>query len=205
MEIEAVKKSYAIWAPFYDRTFGAVTNAGRRRAAAQVNTSGGTLLEVGVGTGLALNYYDPAVQITGIDASAEMLEKAKIRVAQKGFRNVDSLQVMDARELAFADDSFDHVAAMHLMSVVPEPERVLAEIARVCKPGGDVLIVNHFARTSGTLSIVERIAAPMANFLGWHSDFKRDIVMGDRRLRLIEESALPPFGMMSYLRFERLA
>ena len=59
--------------------------------------------------------------------------------------------------------------------------------------------------SSGVLSFIERLAAPMANFLGWHSDFQRDIVMGDRRLPLIEESFLPPFGMMTYLRFERLA
>lgn len=205
MEIEAVKKSYAIWAPFYDRTFGAVTNAGRRRATAHVNKTGGSVLEVGVGTGLALNYYAPDVQVTGIDASAEMLEKAKLKVARHGYQNVVGLLVMDARELAFADGSFDHVAAMHLMSVVPEPDRVLAEIARVCKPGGDVLIVNHFARTTGALSIAERLAAPLANFLGWHSDFKRDEVLRDLRLRLIEESTLPPFGMMTYMRLKRLA
>jgi phosphatidylethanolamine/phosphatidyl-N-methylethanolamine N-methyltransferase len=107
---------------------------------------------------------------------------------------------MDARKLDFSDDSFDHVAAMHVISVVPEPERVMREIARVVRPGGTVLIVNHFRRNKGALALAERLAAPLADLLGWHSDFDRARVLGEPRLTLAEERTLPPLGMMTLLR-----
>ena len=205
MDIQAVHKSYARWAPVYDYTFGAVTNAGRRRVAALVNGQGEALLEVGVGTGMSLRYYRPNVTITGIDASPDMLDKARAKVAERGTTNVAALLQMDARAMDFPDDSFDHVAALHIMSVVPEPERVLAELARVCKPGGFVYIVNHFARDKGFLATLERAASRLDHLLGWHSDFQRSVVMGSPRLRLAAEETLPPMGMMTMLRFVKIA
>jgi phosphatidylethanolamine/phosphatidyl-N-methylethanolamine N-methyltransferase len=200
MELQAVERSYARWAPVYDRTFGAVTNVGRRRATAILSELGGSVLEVGVGTGLALRHYGPRVSVTGVDYSEEMLAKARAKVASEGLRNVAALHRMDARELDFPDDSFDHVAAMHVISVVPEPERVMEEIARVVRPGGTVLIVNHFRRNKGALALAERLAAPLADLLGWHSDFDRARVLGEPRLTLAEERTLPPLGMMTLLR-----
>lgn len=199
MDIEAVKKSYARWAPVYDRTFGAATQAGRRATAAYVNSRGGSLLEVGVGTGLALPFYKPDVTVTAIDFSEEMLAKARAKVAELGLTNVVALRRMDARALDFPDASFDTVAAMHILSVVPEPERVMSEIARVLKPGGEVVIANHFARDRGTLALIERATAPFANLLGWHSDFRKAAVLGEPSLRVVEERTLPPFGMMTFL------
>ena len=204
MDIQAVARSYARWAPIYDNTFGAVTQIGRKRAVGRINQSGGAVLEVGVGTGLALRRYDRHLQVTGIDYSEQMLAKAREKVADLGLAQVTLLQ-MDARELAFEDESFDHVVAMHIMSVVPEPERVLAEMARVCRPGGSVIVVNHFARDKGLLAVIEKAAAPMADMLGWHSDFGRARVLGDARLTLVEECTLPPFGMMTLLQFEKTA
>lgn len=200
MELQAVERSYARWAPIYDRTFGAVTQVGRRRATALLSELGGSVLEVGVGTGLALRHYDGRVTVTGVDYSAEMLDKARAKVAAEGLRNVAALHRMDARDLDFPDDSFDHVAAMHVISVVPEPEKVMSEIARVVRPGGSVVIVNHFARKAGALAWAERIAAPLADLLGWHSDFDRSRVLGEARLTLAEECTLPPLGMMTLLR-----
>lgn len=200
MEIQAIERSYARWAPIYDYTFGAVTIVGRRHAATLLNSLGGKVLEVGVGTGLALRFYSPQVMVTGIDFSADMLAKARDKVARNGYTHVEALHQMDARTLEFADNSFDNVTAMHLLSVVPEPERVVSEMARVCKPGGTVLIVNHFARDSGWLARLEKLTSPLENLLGWHSDFERSRVLGDPRLRLVEERTLPPLGMMSMLR-----
>lgn len=200
MEIQAVEKSYARWAPIYDRTFGAVTNVGRRRATALLSELGGSVLEVGVGTGLALRHYDHRVRVTGVDYSAEMLDKARAKMNAEGLTNVAALRRMDARELNFPDASFDHVAAMHVISVVPNPERVMSEIARVVRPGGSVVIVNHFARETGALAMAERVAAPLANLLGWHSDFDRVRVLGEASLTLADECTLPPLGMMTLIR-----
>lgn len=204
MQIEAIQKTYRRWAPVYDLTFGRITQGGRVLAANHVNAQGGVVLEVGIGTGLALEYYAPNVRITGIDLSAEMLREAEIRARKKGLKNLAGLYEMDARAIAFPDAAFDHVAAMHIMSVVPEPERVLDEMARVCRPGGSVLIANHFAGRAEGWSGIERLAAPLANLLGWHSDFSIERVLGHPKLKLEEQVQVSPFGLMTYLRFRRV-
>ena len=199
MELKAVQSSYARWAPIYDRTFGAVTNAGRRRVVNYINRRGGSVLEVGVGTGLSLPHYGADLRVTGIDFSNEMLAKAETRVAEMDLANVAGLRQMDARDLDFPDASFDTVAAMHVLSVVPEPQKVMAEIARVLKPGGEVVISNHFKSTQGVLASLEKISAPFANVLGWHSDFEIGTILGEETLSLKEQESLPPFGMMTFL------
>lgn len=205
MELNAVKTSYARWAPVYDKTFGAITNVGRRRAVDYINTQdAGNVLEVGVGTGLALPNYRHDLAVTGIDFSEDMLAKAQTKVEQHGLDHVQDLRQMDARSLNFPDASFDVVAAMHIISVVPEPERVMAEMARVCKPGGLIVITNHFARETGMLARVERLSAPFANLLGWHSDFKISTVLKQPDLTVIEQRPLPPMGMMTFLVLQKM-
>ena len=199
MDIESVQSSYARWAPVYDTTFGAVTNVGRRRAVEFINTLTGAVLEVGVGTGLSLPLYSDDLQVTGIDFSDDMLAKAQARVERMRLDHVAALRQMDARELDFPDDTFDTVAAMHVLSVVPEPERVMAEISRVLKPGGRVVITNHFVRSQGVLAHLERIVAPFANTLGWHSDFEIETVLKEPDLALEVQKSLPPLGMMTFL------
>lgn len=203
MRPDAVTSSYRRWAPVYDATFGRVTNAGRNRATAHASRRGGRLLEVGVGTGLALPLYGPAVTVTGIDYSADMLERAQEKVRALGLTRVESLRQMDARQLDFPDESFDIVTAMHVLSVVPDPRQVLSEMARVCRPGGQVLIVNHFSAEGGVLRAVERIGAPLENWLGWQSDFPISRVLGDPRLVEVERDDLPPLGMMTWLVLDR--
>lgn len=205
MELDAVRTSYRRWAPVYDTTFGAITGVGRRRAVAHVNTRSGRVLEVGVGTGLALPAYAPHLEVTGIDYSDEMLAKARAKVAAKGLAHVRELRQMDARTLDFPDAGFDTVVAMYLVSVVPEPERVVAEMARVCRPGGEVVIVGHFARDRGALALLERAVAPLANLIGWHSDFEKSRVLGCPALEVAEERVLPPFGLFTFLRMSRRA
>ena len=122
-----------------------------------------------------------------------------------GLKNVENLRQMDARYLDFPDASFDIVAAMHIISVVPEPERVMAEMARVCKPGGQIVITNHFARETGFLAKLERLSAPFANLLGWHSDFEIGTVLKQPELMVVEQSSLPPMGMMTFLVMEKEA
>jgi phosphatidylethanolamine/phosphatidyl-N-methylethanolamine N-methyltransferase len=204
MQADAIERSYRRWAPVYDFTFGRLTEGGRIRAAAHVNTQGGSVLEVGIGTGLALEYYEPHVRVTGIDLSDDMLRSARARVRKLDLKNIGGLYQMDATNIEMPTASFDHVAAMHVMSVVPKPEDVLEEMVRVCRPGGSVLIANHFAGRVEGWSFAERLAAPLANFLGWHSDFPIETVLGHPKLRLEEQEQLRPFGLMTYLRFRRV-
>ena len=199
MDIKSVQTSYARWAPVYDRTFGVVTGAGRRRAVEYINKGQGCVLEVGVGTGLSLKRYDPSLKVTGIDFSAEMLAKARRKVRKHNLFNVENLIRMDARKLEFHDNSFDTIAAMHVLSVVPEPEKVMSEIARVCKPGGKVVVTNHFMRTKGVLAALERVSAPFADKIGWHSDFRIETVLREKTLELEEHHEIPPLGMMTFL------
>jgi len=205
MEIEAVGKSYRRWAPVYDWTFGLITRPGRRKAVNHVNTRSGRVLEVGVGTGLSLPDYKADLEVTGIDFSEEMLAKARRKVEIEGLTHVAGLRQMDARVLDFPDATFDTVVAMYLVSVVPDPEKVVGEMARVCKPGGEVVIVNHFARDRGAIAALERLFAPFANLLGWHSDFPMERVLGDGRLVKAEQSTFPPLGMFTFLRLVRRA
>lgn len=208
MELSAVANSYARWAPIYDRTFGAATRAGRHAAVRCINAEPGRVLEVGVGTGLALPHYSGANTVIGVDYSDEMLAKAREKVAEKRLAHVEALRQMDARALDFDDNSFDWVAAMHMISVVPEPERVMAEMARVLKPGGQIVITNHFARDGDCksgLARIERFLAPFANKLGWHSDFSKNVVLQTDGLVPVVERELPPMGMMTLLVLEKRA
>ena len=204
MQVDAIQKSYRRWAPVYDLAFGRITQGGRLLAARHVNAQGGSVLEVGIGTGLALGYYARHVRVTGIDLSAEMLGEARARAKALDLPNLGGLHQMDARDIALPDASFDHVAAMHVMSVVPEPERVLAEMARLCRPGGSVMIANHFCGMSRGWALAERLATPLANVLGWHADFAIDRVLGNARLKLEDQVQVRPFGLMTYLRFRRV-
>ncbi len=199
MELSAVSASYARWAPIYDKTFGVLTSQGRRRAVDYINGRGGKVLEVGVGTGLALPDYMETVEVTGIDYSPEMLNKAIKKQQTEALSPVKELLQMDARELSFADNTFDTVAAMHILSVVPEPEKVMAEIARVLKPGGEVVITNHFARNKGFLAFIEKLTAPLDNILGWHSDFEKQRILGQDALEMTVEKQIPPLGMMTFM------
>ena len=205
MKPEAITSSYKRWAPIYDHTFGRITHAGRKHATHVANASGGSVLEVGVGTGLALPFYDPALNVTGIDFSEDMLTRARAKVSAEKLGHVAELRQMDARNLDFPDGRFDTVVAMHLISVVPDPEKVMAEMARVCKPGGQILLVNHFAREEGWLAWLEQKFAPFADWMGWHSNFPKNRVMGVKDLHIVEETTLTSLGLFTFLRMQKVA
>ncbi len=205
MKPDSITSSYRRWAPIYDMTFGRITHAGRRHATQVANQTGGHVLEVGVGTGLALPFYAPELEVTGIDFSEDMLERARSKVAEEKLSHVKELRQMDARQLDFPDSSFDTVVAMHLISVVPDPEQVMAEMARVCRPGGQILLVNHFAREEGWLAWFERKFAPLADWIGWHSNFPKEKVLGVRELRVVEETPLTALGLFTFMKMTKAA
>jgi phosphatidylethanolamine/phosphatidyl-N-methylethanolamine N-methyltransferase len=204
MDEAAIKSAYRRWAPVYDNTFGRFTTEGRRHAVEIINQRQGKVLEVGVGTGLSLPEYGRHLEIVGIDLSPEMLDKAREKVAEEGLINVTGLHEMDAGELTFPTGSFDTVVAMYVMTVVPDPEKVMRELARVCKVGGEVILVNHFSQEEGVRGWVERRMAPFADKLGWHPVFDVDRVMVCDNLRLVGRRALRPWGLFTMLRFEKM-
>ena len=154
MDAAAVRHAYRRWAPVYDFTFGQIAEAGRKHAVKIINSRKGRVLEVGVGTGLSLPCYGSHLTLTGIDLSPEMLDKAREKVERRGLDNIAGLHEMDAGALAFPDESFDTVVAMYVMTVVPEPERVMRELERVCAAGGEVILVNHFSQEEGRSRLV---------------------------------------------------
>src|SRR6202042_2004055 len=138
-----IAKAYARWAPVYDFVFGAVFDRGRKASIAAAERIGGRILEVGVGTGLSLPDYSRSNRMIGVDLSAPMLRKAKERVAEHRLTNVDGLAVMDAQNLGFQNESFDVVVAQYVITTVPDAEATLDEFARVTRPGGEIILVNH--------------------------------------------------------------
>lgn len=167
---QSVIRTYDRYAPIYDLLFGAVQRPGCRRMAETVHTLGAThILEVGVGTGLTLPLYPPQAHLTGIDLSAEMLEHARQRSSTLSGRDI-RLVVMDAENLEFEDNTFDCITVPYVLSVTPNPDRLVEEIRRVCKPGGHILIVNHFSG-SRFWWLAERIVRSIADRVGFRSEF----------------------------------
>ena len=170
VENDFVNRVYEKLASVYDLTFGPTLHPGRLVARDRMGIRPGDhVLEVGVGTGINTSLYPRNCQITGIDLSTSMLEKARERVARQGLRNVRLLE-MDAASLTFADDTFDIVYAPYLVSVVPDPVQVVREMRRVCRPGGKIIILNHFRSANPILSRVERAISPFTVHIGFKSD-----------------------------------
>jgi phosphatidylethanolamine/phosphatidyl-N-methylethanolamine N-methyltransferase len=201
LDAEDVRAAYRRWAGVYDTGFGLVSSSARRAAVREVNAlPGREVLEMGVGTGLALPRYRPEKSVTGIDLSAEMLARARSRVATLGLVNVTALHEMDAEATSFADASFDIAVAMFVASVVPHPRRLLAEMRRVVRPGGHLLFVNHFAAERGPRWWAEWALAPASRALGWHPDFATAALFVPEDMARINVRPMPPFGIFSLVR-----
>ena len=209
LDKDTVAKAYARWAPVYDLVFGAVFERGRKAAVAAAERIGGRILEVGVGTGLSLPDYSSTNRLVGIDLSAPMLRKAKARVADRRLGNVNGLAVMDAQHLGFAEAAFDVVVAQYVITAVPDPEATLDEFARVTRPGGEIVLVNHLGAETGLRAIGEKCFAPLGQRLGWHPEFgwQRLAQWAARHggVEVLERRAMPPLGHFSLFRFSRKA
>ena len=201
MDSAAVRAAYRRWAGVYDAVFGDMLLGARRRAVALVNAlPGREVLEVGVGTGLALPYYAADQRVTGIDLSADMLALAAKRVAALGLTNVKALREMDAEATSFPDASFDIAAAMFVASVVPHPRALLLEMRRVVRPGGSILVVNHFAAEKGPRAWIERVMAPTSRILGWRPDFALEAIFSPDEVAHCAMTPLPPLGLFTLVR-----
>lgn len=170
VETDFVARVYENLASVYDWIFGPTLHPGRLQAMQRMAIApGDRILEVGVGTGINLSLYPRDCAVTGIDLSDSMLEKAYERVAEKAMRNVRLFQ-MDATSLTFPDDSFDIVYAPYLISVVPDPVAVALEMRRVCRPGGRIIILNHFRSSNHVMSWGERMLSPFTVHIGFKCD-----------------------------------
>ena len=183
VENHFVERVYEKLASVYDLIFGPTLHPGRLVARDRMEIRPGShILEVGVGTGINTSLYPRNCHITGIDLSTSMLDKARERVAREGLRNV-RLMEMDAAKTTFADDTFDIVYAPYLISVVPDPVKVACEMRRVCKPGGKIVILNHFRSANPVLSRVERAISPLTVHVGFKSDLDLPAFLAQAELR----------------------
>jgi phosphatidylethanolamine/phosphatidyl-N-methylethanolamine N-methyltransferase len=170
VENDFVNGVYEKLARVYDWTFGPTLHPGRVQAIQKMGIEpGDRVLEVGVGTAINAALYPRNCFVTGVDMSAKMLAKARERVARKGLRNIRLLE-MDAAAMKFVDDSFDLVYAPYLISVVPDPVAVAREMYRVCRPGGRVVVLNHFRSPNPVLASIERAISPFTVHIGFKSD-----------------------------------
>jgi phosphatidylethanolamine/phosphatidyl-N-methylethanolamine N-methyltransferase len=208
LDNHTIAKAYARWAPVYDLVFGAVFERGRLAAIAAAEATGGRILEVGVGTGISLPDYRRSNRLVGVDLSEPMLRKAQERVVGDALDHVDGVAVMDAQRLGFADAFFDVVVAQYVITVVPDPEATLDEFARVARPGGEIILVNHIGAEAGLRRAFEKWFSPVARRLGWRPEFPwaRIAHWAERHggVELIERRPMPPLGHFSLVRFRKV-
>jgi phosphatidylethanolamine/phosphatidyl-N-methylethanolamine N-methyltransferase len=204
-----MERAYSKWAPIYDALCGPFFRTGRRAAAALARGCGRDVLEIGVGTGLSFEDYGPENALVGIDASPEMIARARQRLVNGAFGHVRALHVMDAHHLAFEDQSFDVVVAQFVITLVQNPERVLDEAARVLRPGGSIILVNHLYSEDGLTAALERKLAAPARRIGLRPDFpfarfETWTAMRDD-MRITQRKVLPPFGWFTLIRLDKMA
>jgi phosphatidylethanolamine/phosphatidyl-N-methylethanolamine N-methyltransferase len=207
LDKRTVTRAYDRWAPVYDLVFGAVFERGREAAIAAAERVGGRILEVGVGTGIALPHYSQNCRLCGIDISEQMLRKAQGRVSEFRLSNVEGLWVMDAEHLSFTDESFDAVVAQYVVTTAPNPEATLDEFVRVLKPGGEIILVSRVGAETGLRRTLEHFFQPAVRKLGWRTEFsfERYANWAERTpgVSLVERRAMPPLGHFSLIRFAK--
>ena len=194
VENDFVASVYENLAWVYDVVFGPALHPGRVDAIERMGIKpGDRVLEVGVGTGINAALYPSDCAVTGIDFSSSMLEKAHDRIARKGVRNVRLLQ-MDAQSMTFPDNSFDIVYAPYVISVVSDPVRVVNEMRRVCRPGGKIVILNHFRSRTPVVARVERAISPFTVHIGFKADLDLPGFLAQSELTpiSIEKVSFPP-------------
>ncbi|MEO5375579.1 MAG: methyltransferase domain-containing protein [Alphaproteobacteria bacterium] len=206
MNVHRIKQAYRRYAAVYDTLFGRLFDPGRHQAMRIINAvPGRRVLEVGVGTGLSLPLYRRDARVTGIDFSHEMLARARDRVARHDLAHIEDLVEMDAQAMTFPDNSFDAVVALYVASVVPEPARLLSEIRRVCVPGGDIVIVNHFASRNVLLRTAERALSPFSSLIGFRPDLELEDFHQAAAMETMEQTCVNALGFWRLIRFRNVS
>jgi phosphatidylethanolamine/phosphatidyl-N-methylethanolamine N-methyltransferase len=171
-------KLYYEFSHLYDRVFARVFYPRIAQVIRSLNIEpGARVLEVGVGTGLSLDAYPTHCQVTGVDLAPDMLERAQEKIVRNGWRHL-SVMEMDALNMKFADNAFDYVMAFHVVSVVPDAQRLMQEVVRVGKPGATIAIINHFRSRNRVLAKLDSLIEPVTRRLGWHTLSLGDVLAG---------------------------
>ncbi|KPK40040.1 MAG: hypothetical protein AMJ69_03920 [Gammaproteobacteria bacterium SG8_47] len=199
MANDFVESAYRRYAHVYDILFGPLLEPGRRALIAGLNLHPGErLLEVGVGTGLSLPLYPTSARVTAIDSSQEMIALARERVEKLGLGHVEALRQMNGEAMSFADDTFDKVVAMYVLSVVSQPLQLIDEMRRVCKPGGDLYILNHF-RSPHALRPAGGTASSFATVAGSRADLDLNAFIVRSGLQVLDSRDTNVFGRWTIL------
>jgi len=170
MQENSTKKIYDVHSMFYDATFGRLVRRRIERAIRHMNIADSDLvLDLGIGTGVSLNYYPTKGHIVGIDLSNGMLREARKKIRERSLEHASVLQG-NALGLPFGSNTFDHVFISHVISVVSDPYKLVQEAQRVAKPNARIVIVNHFQSTNRFIAMFEKWLCPLCTRLGWRSD-----------------------------------
>jgi phosphatidylethanolamine/phosphatidyl-N-methylethanolamine N-methyltransferase len=204
VSLTTVTKAYEKWAPIYDKFYHKLLQPSQLKAVKAAMENGTRILEVGVGSGLALGYYPRSAEVTGIDLSKPMLHKAIEKIEAQGLSNVTGVAVMDACRLGFRDGTFDAVAGMFMITLVPDAEAALDEFMRVLRPGGEIVLVNHIGAEKGPMAAFETVVAPLAKMLGWRANFPLQRLRDWANSRGFEVLDVDPHGPINYFTLIRL-
>ncbi|MER3423568.1 MAG: SAM-dependent methyltransferase [Nitrospiraceae bacterium] len=192
MDLQKVERVYSNYAGIYDHIFGKIFHESREAAVRQLNVKPGErILEVGVGTGLALPLYPPHCRVVAIDLSSGMLEKARKRMEAHGLTHVELLR-MDAGQMEFEDDSFDTVMAAYVVTAVPDYRKVVTEMIRVCRPGGRIVMLNHFSNGNKLIAAVEKVISPLCKHIGFRTDLSLNHVLEGTSLMVARKEKVNP-------------
>jgi phosphatidylethanolamine/phosphatidyl-N-methylethanolamine N-methyltransferase len=170
MDLRKIERVYTGYARVYNRIFGTIFQRSREAAIHDLNVQPDErVLEVGVGTGLCLPLYPRSCEITGVDLSEGMLDRARELVRARNLSNV-RLMRMDAGALEFRDASFDTVVAAYVVTAVPDHRKVMSEAIRVCRPGGRIMLLNHFTHDMKFIAAFEKAISPLCKHIGFRTD-----------------------------------
>ena len=199
-EIEAHEsKLYSEFAPLYDKIFGKIFYSRLRYVIGDLHIPrGARVLEVGAGTGTSFPAYPLHCEVIGIDLAPDMLARAQGKIRENGWTHLKVLK-MDALHLDFPDDSFDYVMAFHVVTVVPDPVRMIEEAKRVCRPGGRIVVVNHFTSDFPLLGFLTETLDPMTRRLGWRTNLRLRPFIEATELEVEKAYKLSKFSLYTVL------